>query len=433
MAKIGYGLGFDESEIEMLRKNKMDGGAEGDMFRGLMQLSDRGELGTGKQKNLGLDIDDPRHMEVVEALGQKAGRQSQQIPIRERNTRDAEGDIVGYRTDPGGSSGIKGSDRGLFKNQRDIDRQLRRAGRVSGSEIPMSAVVKGIAVAGLAAMTGGTMGPLLAGAIAPTLGVASGGLAAGALGGASAGLIGGATAGAAGSALGGFEGGIYGTLKNIGMGGAMGAAGGGIIGGTAGAFGGASSAGGLAGPYAGLGRATAQGLGISAGAAGTAGGGMIQTAATLPTGQGGMSANAAQMSMLGGMGYDSPAQALAQSGVSAGGASAGGMTSRSGVGGQENEASFMNRVGAEIDKFGPSAKIAGRGIQSAMQDASARGEAMGGVLQEAQAAGIELQSQSAQANAAGLASRIQQKNSIFENNPFYDPIEDFDSAQTGVF
>jgi hypothetical protein len=108
---------------------------------------------------------------------------------------------------------------------------FRRQGQKDNDAL-MGQIMKGVMIAGIAAMTGGALGPLLAGVVGPTV-MAGGGLAAGALGGASAGLVGGLTAGSLQSLISGDF-----NLRNIGMSGLMGMAGGGILGGAAGAFGG---------------------------------------------------------------------------------------------------------------------------------------------------------------------------------------------------
>ena len=292
-------------------------------------------------------------------------------------------------------------DRGLFYKQRTQDRDFREAGRVSGGEIGPDMVIKGIAIAGLAAMTGGALAPLLAGVLAPAL-MGFGSMASGAVIGGAAGMAGGAAAGLAGSGMSGFKGGLSGTLKNMGMGAGIGGAGGSLVGGVAGATGtGAAAASGAQASGAGTNVMTPAGP-VNIGADGA----MTQIT----------SANAASLGYTG------------MSGATGTGTNVGTVE-----GGDPSDTVIANKAGAVLDKFGSSSKVVGQGLSSTMQEAGAIEDATAQQLLEAQQAGSAAQVQSAQANAAGLQSRIAQKNAIFEDNPFYDPIEDFDAAQAGVF
>jgi hypothetical protein len=206
-------------------------GDEEQFFMGLAQLSGKpgGKAGRmeggpnfrgtegfdyGKQKGLDLDLDDPRHMAEVANIGQR------------------------YTSGRGFT--IQGDEKkGLFTQQRDIDRRFREAGRVSGSIWEDKGKLMQIGVmAAMAAMTGGALGPVLAGALAGPLGLAgaggigvASGLGGSILTGASMGLTGGAMGGLMKSMGTGFQGGLGGTLKNIGMGAGIGGLSGGVLGG----------------------------------------------------------------------------------------------------------------------------------------------------------------------------------------------------------
>jgi hypothetical protein len=431
MMKIGQGMGMEEDEIQALMNYEKGGGAEGKMFHGLMELSGASGKGwkiegaSGKQKSLDLDIDDPRHMAEVKDFGERSMRRPRVI---EGRMNERTGEMMPDRHISGGPSKIGGDSKSLFYQQRNIDRTFRKAGRVSGNEIGMDMIVKGIAIAGLAAMTGGALGPVLAGVIGPALmgasGFAAGGLGASIIGGASAGLVGGAAGGFASSAMSGFEGGLSGTLKNIGMGAGMGMVGGGLMGGLSGggtlsfqAPGTANRAMLTSGQLAGIGGAGASG-------AGSAGSNFIMT----PAGPMSVAPTGAGTASLTGI-TSANAAALGYSGIGGG---AGGMSAGQGVSGARSQASFIDQAGNIASKFGESAKIAGQGIGSAAQEAGARGAAVQAQLQEAQSTGAAAQAQSAQARAAGLASNIRAKSNIFQDNPFYDPIEDFETGQVGV-
>ncbi len=151
------------------------------LFLGFSQLSGSSGRGweiddaTGRQKNLDLKMDDPRHMAVVDRLGSN---------------------LLWGRA--GAAGNLSGDDRALFYRQRNIDRRFRKAGRESGSiwENP-GRIIQGVTLAAMAAMTAGALAPVAAGALG--IGLASGGIA-----GMGAGTIGASLAtGALGGAIGG--------------------------------------------------------------------------------------------------------------------------------------------------------------------------------------------------------------------------------------
>ena len=157
-------------------------------FRGLMRLSDQGENG-GHQKNLDLDLSRPEHMAYVVNLG--------------RNNDYAQG----YTGD-------------LYKEQREYDRGIDRAGDSNKRQALFSSIVKGIVIGGMAAMTGGAAGAVVGGMMGTGVGAGIGtGVAAGGVGGATYSGLSGAMS----------EEGF--SWRDTAKGGAYGAIGGGVIGG----------------------------------------------------------------------------------------------------------------------------------------------------------------------------------------------------------
>jgi hypothetical protein len=302
--------------------------------------------------------------------------------------------------------------KGLFYQQRDIDRKFREAGRVSGSFWETMSdpgnIAKMVMVAGLAAMTGGALGPVLAGALAPTLGLAgaggvgvAAGLGGSLLTGASMGLTGGAMAGLTQSAMSGFEGGAMGTLKNIGMGAGIGALSGGVMGGLGH---GASIA---------MGGQGFQGLGA---------GGFSQ-------------GDLGAMSLAGA--DPSDLQAMAALSASHGGAvgGIGGDHTTIQRGGIQGQAGLSDQAGFAEKAYGvvtsPGAKAIGKGLMSGAEHAQAKAAASEQMLKQgtgmvsgAQAGGLG----QGLAGAAGLGGQYAQG---LPDNPYYNRAyyDDFESGQ----
>jgi hypothetical protein len=220
------------------------------------------------------------------------------------------------------------------------------------------------------------------------------------LAGAAAGAAGGLTSGLTQGALAGDM-----DFKSIAQSTGLGAAGGAVTGGLAGAMGGAGASttqAGATGPFSAIGSAP---QGISSGL----------TPAHMSGMYGGLGLSTAQISELTNAGL-----MLAPP---VGGATAGGLT---GAFGYDPEASLLRNVGNVVSS--PGAKLIGKGVTSGIQQTAAQSE-----MRQAQAGalGQAVAPLGAQAQAAGLTRRQQQK-ALFQENPFYDPIEDFSAGQSGV-
>jgi hypothetical protein len=447
MNAIGQGMGYSQKKIDSL----MGGGSAGQspygkkfsdeekFFMGLSMLSSSpgGKAGRvkggpnytgiegadyGKQKSLDLDLDDPRHMAQVVKMGGTAygarGRFNRWGDATGEQPMGRTGLVGDGKLDPklqrilsgGKYSYVDWEDKkGLFTQQRDIDRQFRKAGRVSGSFMETmtepSNIAKMVIIAGLAAATGGALGPVLAGALAPSLGLAgaggvgvSAGLGGAMLTGASMGITGGAMAGLSQSAMGGFEGGLGGTLKNIGMGAGIGAVSGGVMGG--------------------LGHGASLAMG-GQGFEGLGAGGFSQGD------YGAMSLAGANPSDL---------QAMAQLSANYGGA-AGGIggdhtaINRSGVQGQggiSDTAGIAEKTWNVVTS--PGAKAIGKGLMSGAEHAQAKASASEAML----AKGTGMVSN---AQAGGLGAGLAAQGSMFAqglpDNPYYNRAyyDDFESGQ----